>query len=1026
MSRDDNTKSIPITATGGSTHGSEAVDLFLRRVACLNKSDKQQRETKNEDAARIIVASNSSCHDATDVKSLLFLPDPSASNANSEKDGQYIIVIVPTSERVDLHNLSQAIDSSSSAPKWELAPSYLVKDICGFRPGTVPPFGHTPSPQRIIVDRGLVEGRKGLDSRILGGSGTEEFRCLIRVGSLLDMGAAEVADVVMSEEVNGDRKRIDVFDRPKPFFPVAPPPTDNAGAPYENKSQSYQTHDPVFVTAIGRITSVRRMAKRLVFADLAPPDHRYKIREENAPTTDPTEKDMPWRSGADGLDMAVQLIVGKTLCDRLGEVEGPAALKTLKPGRLVFIRGRANIDPDPRHGWKSSVGNWVEKRNLDVVVSSFEILDDFIGVEEEAKAGRQRHRKSYSLSDQSQLPGRASAAPVLTLDDFDAPSQQAPFLVSMVDTPKSVETLSNALSIVLNSAGSSANNETALFTAGIDCEWRPTGLYSSSPDAQPVSLLQISLPSLGRVFLVDTHVLLRPNLHPSSDMEPSERALSVSLASIFLSKSIIKVGFHVAADLRRLAASFPHLPAFRSIHAVVELSTLARRVYPKTSRHSTGSLARLTKLMLDSSLSKEQQCSDWALRPLTPAQVEYAALDCAIPTHLLEKMGEDTGVINLKSILPQLTSSWRFLIFDSGSKDAIRRLKAKRVVGDTFVVTQSWITERPAPAIPSVPREGEDGPYTDKSGVLQVPSHLVKIRGEIDGAIAASTNLLGKEVGKSKGKCIDLLAMNSMLHGAKLEYNPRSGFVEFQDGVVLFVNMPDRNGRGRRTPYPNEWLESGKILTWYLREKDWESGTSVIARKLGFGGFSNVDQNGDGATLPTEVDVASPTIILFVRMGDGAFLCCGKCAVSLLDQAIMNVLGSKRDRGGRNLVKLHLELVDWEKLKASSAFHALVNGGARKIDSATYAISNDELEGTSISTVVDSTDYQEKLAKMVIDGDVIGALGRALDGANTSPKKRSVAAGVGCLKNVLARSNDPSVLRAVEILDNVAESLGLF
>ena len=78
----------------------------------------------------------------------------------------------------------------------------------------------------------------------------------------------------------------------------------------------------------------------------------------------------------------------------------------------------------------------------------------------------------------------------------------------------------------------------------------------------------------------------------------------------------------------------------------------------------------------------------------------------------------------------------------------------------------------------------------------------------------------------------------------------------------------------------------------------------------------------------------------------------------------------------------------------------------------------------------------------VVSGNVLGALTAALDACGTDPSKRSVAAGVGCLKNFLAgaenggRPNDDNdddddddataAAEAVAALDGIAAQLGLF
>jgi len=395
-------------------------------------------------------------------------------------------------------------------------------------------------------------------------------------------------------------------------------------------------------------------------------------------------------------------------------------------------------------------------------------------------------------------------------------------------------------------------------------------------------------------------------------------------------------------DFRRLAASFPHVPGFCNVRSVVELSTLARRLHHpssvSTKKMSSGgglsSLQRLTKLVLGYTISKEEQCSNWEVRPLTSDQIEYATLDCALPPRLLDEMAEGSGTAKMKQILPQVTSSWRFQSLHGDKKDAIRLLNAKRVVGNTFVVSQSWLQQakdkhnKKAPVPVSIREEG-GGPYTDKSGVLRMPAHFVSIGGgdgngdtnkeeeEEASTWRKKTLLLGKRIGKSKSKCINLLIADTLPVGANLEYNARSGFVAFQNGLALFVNMPSgfTAVSSRKMLYPNEWLEDEQTLTWFIRRNDWDGGKSDTAKLLG---FRRVETNNNTTAILSSL---SSNIVLFTRVGNGEFVCCGKCTASIPDDD--DEIGDGRSNG-KKLMKLHLHLNDWEIIKDSDDFSLLL------------------------------------------------------------------------------------------------------
>jgi ribonuclease D len=66
-----------------------------------------------------------------------------------------------------------------------------------------------------------------------------------------------------------------------------------------------------------------------------------------------------------------------------------------------------------------------------------------------------------------------------------------------------------------------------------------------------------------------------------------------------------------------------------------------QRAMMLSSRAQIPGLARCVAEFSSLPLCKEQQCSDWSQRPLTPEQVEYAGLDAAVlPFLLAEKYNQ--------------------------------------------------------------------------------------------------------------------------------------------------------------------------------------------------------------------------------------------------------------------------------------------------------------------------------------------------------------------------------------------------
>ena len=680
-----------------------------------------------------------------------------------------------------------------------------------------------------------------------------------------------------------------------------------------------------------------------------------------------------------------------------------------------------------KNGWRNSSGNWAQKRSLDIIVSSFEILDDDdtddslrMLVEEAQKEVASRGTSNTSWNsllpwerkndyERRAVAGTSTAngneidllgiptfsdnvedsTNFLTLNRFNSNLRDVPLDIRIVDDDESIKVMAEEVAELFSQIDRDNSSSNVLdYVAGIDCEWRPIGAYAEAllggPDDNPVALLQICLPSIGKVFLVDTHLMLRANLADTEAMTEIEAIFSEAIGTMFDSEKMIKAGYSVGIDFRRLAASFPHIPCFRNVRSVVELSTLAERLHPKSARPFLGSLQKLTRLVLDYELRKEEQCSDWESRPLSASQIEYATLDCALPPRLLDEMAEGSGTARMREFLPGVTKSWRFQTIDGSRKDAIRRLKAKRVVGNTFLVSQSWPNRAPAPDPTSIPEEG-GGPYTDTDGLLKMPADLIRITKNG----SSWKSMSGKTVtgGKKKG-CIDLLVGDDMPDNAILDYNPRSGFISFQDGLALFVNMPDhtRSSR-RRMPYPNEWLEGGKFLTWYIRKNDWNEGNSEVAKLL-----SGSNNAADSTADPSPV-------VLFTRIGTRDFVCCGCCTASVADDD-----DDDSTKSNKKLVKLNLRLNDWETIKDTAAFSQLLDAKKSR-KNPTYR--------------EDPISFQRNISQAIIDGNIIRAFGMALDALNVSPTERSIAQSINCAKTILQNSDDPLAVRAKEIIENM-------
>ncbi|KAF1331170.1 Exonuclease, partial [Globisporangium splendens] len=174
-------------------------------------------------------------------------------------------------------------------------------------------------------------------------------------------------------------------------------------------------------------------------------------------------------------------------------------------------------------------------------------------------------------------------------------------------------------------------------TLGIDAEWRPDS--GSGHMQSKCSILQVACESHAFIFdLLELAI---------SDLEDL-------FAHLFTSRSIVKLGFGLDGDIKRLRWSFPDARCFETFINVVDFSLdesanqaeIAHdaETMKQSEAHADGDESfELAKLkhrrrrqrglaahvheVLGLPLSKAQQKSDWERRPLTEQQISYAALD---------------------------------------------------------------------------------------------------------------------------------------------------------------------------------------------------------------------------------------------------------------------------------------------------------------------------------------------------------------------------------------------------------------
>ena len=167
---------------------------------------------------------------------------------------------------------------------------------------------------------------------------------------------------------------------------------------------------------------------------------------------------------------------------------------------------------------------------------------------------------------------------------------------------------------------------------GVDCEW--------ATDHGAPALMQLSLSPDEETFLVDVAALLSCGALGLLDR--------IARAVLYPDVGTEVIGFAFEHDLRRLrvllltpidggteVAAPPPSPATM---AVVDMQRVAMQAGIVARGNGTPSLQHTVAAILGLRLDKNEQCSDWARRPLTQSQLDYAALDSAILLRLRKQL----------------------------------------------------------------------------------------------------------------------------------------------------------------------------------------------------------------------------------------------------------------------------------------------------------------------------------------------------------------------------------------------------
>jgi hypothetical protein len=217
-------------------------------------------------------------------------------------------------------------------------------------------------------------------------------------------------------------------------------------------------------------------------------------------------------------------------------------------------------------------------------------------------------RRAQVYIDQEERTAAEAAENTLTLADLSAASDALPVL-RVVDSDAAIRQAHEVL-------------------IGADC----VGLDTQSSEIDilsRVSILQASTKTAS--FLFDITAI-------AADDACSPVFLAC-IGELFASRSVLKVGFDFGGDLKALSASFPSWkPELHNFLPLDEVLKHFQSAESAAGRKLGNGLADMCKLLFGKPLNKHQTRSNWGMRPLSAAQLDYAHLDALCEVHAFERV----------------------------------------------------------------------------------------------------------------------------------------------------------------------------------------------------------------------------------------------------------------------------------------------------------------------------------------------------------------------------------------------------
>jgi len=620
-----------------------------------------------------------------------------------------VVVIVSESKEIDREELQRVYRLSSGEEASLLKPvtEEQAELLYGFSSSYLPPFGFLAEKANIvtIIDAEVMDHVKN-GVGILTSAGNPYWQCFIgpsKVETILntwsnhvtvaDLGDNSSREIVANHAIQHSSTRSDEIDQSAEYRDLLASletllPPSNIARIVGRQRELLNPLVPSLVTVEGKVRKLQRISPKVAHCELIPGSFEL-ANSSNDPS--------PW-TGSKSEQFAIRLIFGKALHQQFGPQQCQVAIDRLQEvqtsGFTIRVMAKTHV------GNRESLTEWANTSLLDLLVVNYETYFD--NTKADIATSLETYKHKATLREPTPI------LPPLTLKDI-FPSTGG--RVVLVDGRAGIHAFANDIEKIIPTKSIFENVVPML--VGIDCEWQPHQLMVRG-EPRPVICMQISLPFIETVYLLDLQKLLRPLQHPTQGRTDLEEATDQVLARLLVDgkdhPSVIKTGYHIVSDLQRLAGSYPHLSCFQQdISNLLEVDTLVRKslqlLKQKKSRGITTSLSKMTSHYLSREIQKDCQVSDWQKRPLTSSQVEYAALDAAVVSSISRRALEAVqDVSTAKShskkkkkkepepTIPQLLSknlqSVRFdvLLSEEDPSDG----SMKRIVGDAWVAYQQW------------------------------------------------------------------------------------------------------------------------------------------------------------------------------------------------------------------------------------------------------------------------------------------------------------------------------------------------